>query len=311
MSTILQVQHLKKYFASQKAVDDISFTLDKGSIFGLLGPNGAGKTTLIRMITGIFYPDAGDILLNGKKFNPVNDVIDIGYMPEERGLYKKMKVGEQAMYLAQLKGLSKQDAFAKVKYWFEKFEMGSWWNKKVEDLSKGMGQKLQFVTTVLHEPKLVILDEPFSGLDPVNSNLIKDEIYALAQKGTSIIFSTHRMEQVEEICDHIILVNKGEKILDGGVKEVKQQFKENIFNLELNEDHAQYEHPSFNIVNRKGNELVVKIHDGYTSNNVLKHFMDQNKQIVAFHEILPSLNDIFIHLVEGTPTSRQFETITA
>ena len=311
MSTILQVQHLKKYFASQKAVDDISFTLDKGSIFGLLGPNGAGKTTLIRMITGIFYPDAGDILLNGKKFNPVNDVIDIGYMPEERGLYKKMKVGEQAMYLAQLKGLSKQDAFAKVKYWFEKFEMGSWWNKKVEDLSKGMGQKLQFVTTVLHEPKLVILDEPFSGLDPVNSNLIKDEIYALAQKGTSIIFSTHRMEQVEEICDHIILVNKGQKILDGGVKQVKQQFKENIFNLELNEDHAQYEHPSFNIVNRKGKELVVKIHDGYTSNNVLKHFMDQNKQIVAFHEILPSLNDIFIHLVEGTPTSRQFETITA
>jgi ABC-2 type transport system ATP-binding protein len=311
MSTILEVQQLKKYFASQKAVDDISFTIDKGSIFGLLGPNGAGKTTLIRMITGIFYPDAGTILLNGKKFNPVNDVIEIGYMPEERGLYKKMKVGEQAMYLAQLKGLSKQDAFAKVKYWFEKFEMGSWWNKKVEDLSKGMGQKLQFVTTVLHEPKLVILDEPFSGLDPVNSNLIKDEIYALAQKGTSIIFSTHRMEQVEEICDHIILVNKGKKILDGGVKQVKQQFKENIFNLELNEDHAQYEHPSFNIVHRNGNEMVVKIHEGYTSNDVLKHFMDQHKQIVAFHEILPSLNEIFIHLVEGTPTSRQFETIPA
>lgn len=311
MSTILEVQNLKKYFASQKAVDDISFTLDKGSIFGLLGPNGAGKTTLIRMITGIFYPDAGNILLNGKKFDPVNDVIEIGYMPEERGLYKKMKVGEQAMYLAQLKGLSKQDAFTKVKEWFEKFEMGSWWNKKVEDLSKGMGQKLQFVTTVLHEPKLVILDEPFSGLDPVNSNLIKDEIYALAQKGTSVIFSTHRMEQVEEICDHIILVNKGNKILDGSVKQVKQQFKENIFNLELNEDHAQFEHPSFNIVRKDGNEMVVKIHEGYTSNDVLKHFMSQNKQIVAFHEILPSLNDIFIHLVEGTPSARQFETITA
>lgn len=311
MNTILEIKHLKKHFASQKAVDDISFTLERGSIFGLLGPNGAGKTTLIRMITGIFYPDAGDILLNGKTFNPVNDVIDIGYMPEERGLYKKMKVGEQAMYLAQLKGLSKQDAFAKVKYWFEKFEMGSWWNKKVEDLSKGMGQKLQFVTTVLHEPKLVILDEPFSGLDPVNSNLIKDEIYALAQKGTSIIFSTHRMEQVEEICDHIVLVNKGQKILDGGVKEIKQQFKDNIFNLELNEDHAQYDHPSFRIVNRNENKMVVKIHDGYTSNDILKHFMNQNKQIVAFHEILPSLNEIFIHLVEGTPTSRQFETITA
>jgi ABC-2 type transport system ATP-binding protein len=310
MSTILEVQNLKKYFASQKAVDDISFTLERGSIFGLLGPNGAGKTTLIRMITGIFYPDAGTIQLNGKKFDPSNDVIDIGYMPEERGLYKKMKVGEQAMYLAQLKGLSKQDAFNKVKIWFEKFEMGSWWNKKVEDLSKGMGQKLQFVTTVLHEPKLVILDEPFSGLDPVNSNLIKDEIYGLAQKGTSIIFSTHRMEQVEEICDHIILVNKGKKILDGGVAHVKQQFKENIFNLTLNEDHANYEHPSFHIVQRKGAEMVVKIHEGYNSNDVLKYFMNQEKQIVAFHEILPSLNDIFIHLVEGTPTSRQFETIT-
>lgn len=311
MSTILEVQNLKKYFASQKAVDDISFTLTKGSIFGLLGPNGAGKTTLIRMITGIFYPDAGNIQLNGKKFDPVNDVIDIGYMPEERGLYKKMKVGEQAMYLAQLKGLSKQDAFTKVKHWFEKFEMESWWNKKVEDLSKGMGQKLQFVTTVLHEPRLVILDEPFSGLDPVNSNLIKDEIYALAQKGTSIIFSTHRMEQVEEICDHIILVNKGQKILDGGVKEVKQQFKENIFKLELNEDGAQYVHPSFEIVNRDKQELVVKIHQGYTGNDVLQHFINQGKQIMAFHEILPSLNDIFIHLVEGTPTARQFENYTA
>ncbi|WP_407526537.1 ATP-binding cassette domain-containing protein [Lacibacter sp. MH-610] len=311
MSTILEVQNLKKYFASQKAVDDISFTLTKGSIFGLLGPNGAGKTTLIRMITGIFYPDAGNIQLNGKKFDPVNDVINIGYMPEERGLYKKMKVGEQAMYLAQLKGLSKQDAFTKVKHWFEKFEMESWWNKKVEDLSKGMGQKLQFVTTVLHEPRLVILDEPFSGLDPVNSNLIKDEIYALAQKGTSIIFSTHRMEQVEEICDHIILVNKGQKILDGGVKEVKQQFKENIFKLELNEDGAQYVHPSFEIVNRDKQELVVKIHEGYTGNDVLQHFMSQDKQIMAFHEILPSLNDIFIHLVEGTPTARQFENYTA
>jgi ABC-2 type transport system ATP-binding protein len=210
MSTILEVQNLKKYFSSQKAVDDISFTIKQGSIFGLLGPNGAGKTTLIRMITGIFYPDAGNINLNGKKFNPVMDVIDIGYMPEERGLYKKMKVGEQAMYLAQLKGMSKQDAFVKAKEWFEKFEMQSWWNKKVEDLSKGMGQKLQFVTTVLHEPKLVILDEPFSGLDPVNSNLIKDEIFNLSKKGTTIIFSTHRMEQVEEMCDHIVLMNKGQ-----------------------------------------------------------------------------------------------------
>ena len=311
MSTILEIQNLKKYFATQKAVDDISFTVKKGSIFGLLGPNGAGKTTLIRMITGIFYPDSGNILLNGNKFNPVNDVIDIGYMPEERGLYKKMKIGEQAIYLAQLKGLSKADAFTKVKYWFEKFEMESWWNKKVEDLSKGMGQKLQFVITVLHEPSLIILDEPFSGLDPVNSNLIKDEIYALAKKGTSIIFSTHRMEQVEEICDHIVLVNKGQKVLDGGVKEIKQQFKENLFHVEINSSDAQFEHPSFSIVNKKETELVVKIKEGYTANDVLMHFINQQKQIVAFNELLPSLNEIFIQLVEGTPAARQFQNITA
>lgn len=311
MSTILEVQNLKKYFSSQKAVDDISFTISKGSIFGLLGPNGAGKTTLIRMITGIFYPDAGNIILNGNKFNPVTDVINIGYMPEERGLYKKMKVGEQAMYLAQLKGMSKQDAFVKVKEWFEKFEMQSWWNKKVEDLSKGMGQKLQFVTTVLHEPKLVILDEPFSGLDPVNSNLIKDEIFNLAQKGTTIIFSTHRMEQVEEICDHIVLVNKGNKILDGSVKEIKQQFKQHIFTAEINQLPATLQHPSFTLVKQDGNNLTLKINEGYQSNDILLHFINQQSVIVAYHEILPSLNEIFIRLVEGTPTARQFETVTA
>jgi ABC-2 type transport system ATP-binding protein len=311
MSTILEVQNLKKYFSSQKAVDDISFTINQGSIFGLLGPNGAGKTTLIRMITGIFYPDSGNILLKGKKFDPTADVINIGYMPEERGLYKKMKVGEQAMYLAQLKGMSKQDAFAKVKEWFEKFEMESWWNKKVEDLSKGMGQKLQFVTTVLHEPKLVILDEPFSGLDPVNSNLIKDEIFNLAKKGTTIIFSTHRMEQVEEICDHIVLLNKGQKILDGSVKQIKQQFKQHIFNTEVDQLPATLEHPSFSIVKQEGNNLTLKINEGYQSNDILLHFINQRSVIVAYHEILPSLNEIFIRLVEGTPTARQFETVTA
>lgn len=311
MSTILEVQNLKKYFSSQKAVDDISFTISQGSIFGLLGPNGAGKTTLIRMITGIFYPDAGNIMLNGKKFDPVNDVINIGYMPEERGLYKKMKVGEQAMYLAQLKGMSKQEAFAKVKEWFEKFEMQSWWNKKVDDLSKGMQQKLQFVITVLHEPKLVILDEPFSGLDPVNSNLIKDQIFNLAKKGTTIIFSTHRMEQVEEICDHIVLMNKGQKILDGSVKQIKQQFKQHIFNTEVDQLPATLQHPSFSIVKQNGNNLTLKISEGYQSNDILLHFINQESMIVAYHEILPSLNEIFIRLVEGTPTARQFETVTA
>src|SRR5450432_664846 len=218
--SMLEVAHLKKYFTTQKAVDDISFNVEKGSIFGLLGPNGAGKTTLIRMITGIFYPDDGEIIFDGKRFDPITDVAYIGYMPEERGLYKKMKIGEQAMYLAQLKGLSKTEAMTKIKQWFIKFEMESWWNKKVEDLSKGMQQKLQFVITVLHQPKLIILDEPFSGLDPVNSNLIKEEIYNLAKKGCTVIFSTHRMEQVEEICDQIILVNKGQKILDGSVSNV-------------------------------------------------------------------------------------------
>ena len=228
---LLELRNLKKYFATQKAVDDISFSIERGAIFGLLGPNGAGKTTLIRMITGIFYPDAGEIIFDGKKFDPINDVGQIGYMPEERGLYKKMKIGEQAMYLAQLKGLSHQEANRKIRQWFQRFEMESWWNKKVEDLSKGMSQKLQFVTTVLHEPKLIILDEPFSGLDPVNSNLIKEEIFKLAQQGATVIFSTHRMEQVEEICSQIILINKGKKILDGTVKKVKQDFKENLFSV--------------------------------------------------------------------------------
>ncbi|MDB5276939.1 MAG: transporter, ATP-binding protein, partial [Ferruginibacter sp.] len=214
---ILELKNVQKYFSTQKAVDDISFTIEQGSIFGLLGPNGAGKTTLLRMITGIFYPDNGEIFLKNRHFDPVNDVRYIGYMPEERGLYKKMKIGEQALYLAQLKGLSRSDAMKKIKAWFIKFEMESWWNKKVEDLSKGMSQKLQFVTTVLHEPELIILDEPFSGLDPVNANLIKDEIFNLAKNGSTVIFSTHRMEQVEEICDHIVLVNKGKKILDGSV----------------------------------------------------------------------------------------------
>ncbi len=311
MNTILEVQNLKKYFSSQKAVDDISFSIGKGSIFGLLGPNGAGKTTLIRMITGIFYPDSGNINLNSKKFNPSDDVIEIGYMPEERGLYKKMKVGEQAMYLAQLKGLSKQEAFTRVKEWFEKFEMQTWWNKKVDDLSKGMSQKLQFVTTVLHEPKLVILDEPFSGLDPVNTNLIKDEIFKLSQKGTTIIFSTHRMEQVEEICDHIILVNKGQKILDGSVKEIKQQFKEHIFSAEVDRIPAVLEHPSFSIVQQNNNNLTLKINEGYKSNDVLMHFINQQSNIIGYHEILPSLNEIFIRLVEGTPTARKFEPVTA
>ena len=309
--TILEVKHLKKYYATQKAVDDISFTLEEGSIFGLLGPNGAGKTTLLRMVTGIFFPDDGEILFEGKKFDATKDVLRIGYMPEERGLYKKMKIGEQAVYLARLKGLGKSEATEKVKDWFVKFGMESWWNKKVEDLSKGMGQKLQFVITVLHEPKLIILDEPFSGLDPVNTNLIKDEIYNLAKKGSSIVFSTHRMEQVEEICDHIILVNKGRKILDGGVNQVKQEFKENLFRIRFENVPTSLISPSFEIIKEEDHSLIVKINQGFSSNDVLKYFIQQDTGITAFNEILPSLNEIFIKLVEGTAHSRQFQTVIA
>jgi len=307
---LLEVKNLKKYFATQKAVDDISFNIEKGSIFGLLGPNGAGKTTLIRMITGIFYPDEGDIFLDGQRFDPINDVVKIGYMPEERGLYKKMKIGEQAVYLAQLKGLSKTEATAKVKEWFIKFEMQSWWNKKIEDLSKGMSQKLQFVITVLHEPKLIILDEPFSGLDPVNANLIKDEIYGLAQRGSTIIFSTHRMEQVEEICDHIILVNLGKKILDGTVQKIKQDFKENKFSIQLTEVPANTASPAFQVIDQKANKLVVKINEGYKSNDVLHFFLQQQTTIESFNEILPSLNEIFIREVEGSKAlTRAFQKV--
>ena len=309
---LLELRNLKKYYATQKAVDDISFSVESKSIFGLLGPNGAGKTTLLRMITGIFYPDSGEILFEGKPFNAVQDIEKIGYMPEERGLYKKMKIGEQALYLAQLKGLNKSDATKMIKEWFEKLEMESWWNKKVEDLSKGMSQKLQFVTTVLHNPSLIILDEPFSGLDPVNSNLIKDEIFNLARKGATVIFSTHRMEQVEEICDHIVLVNKGQKILDGTVKNVKQQFKHNLFHIGFESMPASTNNNAFTIVRQNEDySLVVKINDGYHPNDVLRYFLQSNASISSFHEMLPTLNDIFIDLVEGTPASRQFQTVTA
>lgn len=308
MHNILELKNLQKHYATQKAVDDVSFSIEQGSIFGLLGPNGAGKTTLLRMITGIFYPDSGDLLFDGKPFDPQNDFVHIGYMPEERGLYKKMKIGEQAVYLAQLKGLSKSEALEKIKYWFKKFEMESWWNKKVEDLSKGMSQKLQFVTTVLHEPKLIILDEPFSGLDPVNANLIKDEIYGLAQRGSTIIFSTHRMEQVEEICDHIILMNLGKKILDGSVTDVKQQFKENKFNVQFKGQPTALVSPIFTIENQEKQQLILKINEGYNSNHVLNYLLQQDVLIERFNEILPSLNDIFIHLVEGSKaTTRAFQ----
>jgi ABC-2 type transport system ATP-binding protein len=307
--SMLEVDHLKKYFTTQKAVDDISFSVDKGSIFGLLGPNGAGKTTLIRMITGIFYPDEGTILLNGKKFNADQDSTRIGYMPEERGLYKKMKIGEQALYLARLKGLSASDAISQAKDWFSRFEMQSWWNKKIEDLSKGMAQKLQFVITVMHRPELIILDEPFSGLDPVNANLIKDEIFRLAENGASVIFSTHRMEQVEEICNHIILLNKGKKILDGTVNYVKQEFKENLFRITATPIPEHLPDSLFEVLIKNEQALTIRIRDGHSPNDVLRYFIEQQSNISSFTELLPSLNEIFIKLVEGTSLSRQFQPV--
>jgi ABC-2 type transport system ATP-binding protein len=309
---LLELQNLKKYYATQKAVDDISFSVEPGSIFGLLGPNGAGKTTLLRMITGILYPDEGQILFEGKPFDPMKDVERIGYMPEERGLYKKMKIGEQALYLAQLKGLSKDEAMKLIREWFGRLEMQSWWNKKVEDLSKGMSQKLQFVTTVLHQPKLIILDEPFSGLDPVNSNVIKEEIFQLAKKGATVIFSTHRMEQVEEICDHIVLVNRGKKILDGTVRNVKQQYKENLFRIGFSSMPNTTQNQAFDIIRQNEDySLIVRIKEGFQPNDVLRYFLQSDAKIISFQEILPSLSDIFIQLVEGTPTARQFQTQTA
>lgn len=310
---LLELRNLKKYYATQKAVDDISFSIEEGSIFGLLGPNGAGKTTLLRMITGIFYPDAGDIIFNNNKFDPLRDTIQIGYMPEERGLYKKMKIGEQAIYLAQLKGLSSKDANEKIKYWFTRLGMETWWNKKVDDLSKGMSQKLQFVITVLHQPKLIILDEPFSGLDPVNANLIKDEIHELAKQGSTIIFSTHRMEQVEEICNQIVLVNHGKKILDGTVQQIKQDFKENLFKIRF-DGPILPEHLAihlFEVKKQEDNEIILKRAEGYSNNDILQYFIQKGLPVSSFNEILPTLNEIFIKLVEDTHTSRKFQTVTA
>lgn len=305
MPVLLSVQSLVKHYATQRAVDEVSFDIPKGTIFGLLGPNGAGKSTLLRMITGIFYPDSGSVYFNGEPFDMSKHIADIGYMPEERGLYKKMKIGEQAIYLAQLRGLSYAEAQRTTKDWFQRLDMASWWNKKVEDLSKGMSQKLQFVTTVVHNPKLLILDEPFSGLDPVNANVLKDEIYRLAQEGTTIIFSTHRMEQVEEICTQIVLINLGKKILDGSVKKIKQDFKENKFRLTL--EHPDLPLPDeIQLLERERNTLTFHLNEGIPSNRILQHYIDQQTTILGFEEILPTLNDIFIRLVKDTPTAREF-----
>ncbi len=230
MNNILEIKNVVKTYGNYTALNNVSLNIPKGSIYGLLGPNGAGKTSLIRIINQITLPDAGEVWLDGEKLSP-NHVQHIGYMPEERGLYKTMKVGEQCLYLAQLKGLSKKEATKQLEYWFEKFEIKGWWNKKIQELSKGMAQKIQFVVTVLHQPKLLIFDEPFSGFDPVNANLIKDEILELKEKGTTIIFSTHRMESVEELCDHIALIHQSNKILEGRILDIKQKYRSNTYEI--------------------------------------------------------------------------------
>ncbi len=301
MQDLLTVKSLRKYYDGHKAVDDVSFSLSGGSVFGLLGPNGAGKTTLLRMVTGILYPDAGEIFFDGARFNALQDNSRIGYMPEERGLYKKMKVGDQLLYLAQLKNMSKTEAKNKAMYWVRHFELSNWWDKKIGDLSKGMQQKVQFISTIIHEPKLLILDEPFSGLDPINSNIIKQEIRRLCEQGTAVIFSTHRMEQVEEICEYIVLVDNGKKILDGKVDQIKNDFKKKEFSITLDEvlTETDMENAAFLIESTKDNQLIVKLKEGATNNDLLAFFMNNGYTIRSFNEILPSINDVFIEIVQS------------
>jgi ABC-2 type transport system ATP-binding protein len=294
---ILELDHINKSYGSHHANRDISFNVPKGSVFGLLGPNGAGKSTLIRIITNIMAADSGTIRINGELFREEHHQI-IGYMPEERGLYKKMMVGEHLVYLGRLKGLSKAVATKKVKDWLERLQIGDWWGKKIEDLSKGMQQKVQFIATTLHDPLLLILDEPFSGLDPVNSNLIKDEIFELRRKGASVIFSTHRMEQVEEICEEIVLINNGQNILQGQVKEIRQRFKEHKYQVMYNGTSDLVQLPGYEMVLQTEGTMVLKALEGQTPNQLLRTLLDSGLEIHHFNEVLPSINEIFIRQVQ-------------
>lgn len=304
MSNILEVNKVVKQYGDYTALNEVSLSVPNGSIYGLLGPNGAGKTSLIRIINQITMPDSGEIILDGAILKP-EDVQYIGYMPEERGLYKSMKVGEQCLYLAQLKGLSKHDAKKQLDYWFDRLEIQGWWDKKIQELSKGMAQKIQFVVTVLHQPKLLILDEPFSGFDPVNANLIKDEIIELNKQGTSVIFSTHRMESVEEMCDHIALIHKSNKLIEGKLSDVKKQFRTNSYevgilsnNIEgLMYDLSQKFTLSQTDFKSLNDELKLEIQLGTATPNELLNTLIQRGQVTHFVEKIPSVNDIFIKTV--------------
>ncbi len=307
---ILTAKNIRKQFSGHLALDDVSIDVPAGSIFGLLGPNGAGKTTLIRIINRITAQDQGELLFDGKPIR-TNDVNHIGYLPEERGLYKKMKVGEQALYLAQLKGLSKGEALKRLKEWFIKFEIEAWWNKKVEELSKGMQQKVQFIVTVLHKPKLLIFDEPFSGFDPINVNLLKAEIIKLKDEGSTVIFSTHNMASVEELCDHIALINNARKILDGEMSQIKSDFKKNIFEIVYKNGNSSLSEnlpATYQILNEKKDVLLnrAKIQaPGAASPNDLLNYAISHVEVHGFTEILPSMNDIFISKVEEAKKNRQ------
>ncbi len=292
----LEVKNVRKQYANHLALDNVSLEIEKQHVYGLLGPNGAGKTTLIRIINNITAPDSGEVLLNGKPLNG-NDTARIGYLPEERGLYKKMKVGEQALYLCQLKGLSKPDALKRLKYWFEKFEIENWWDKKVEELSKGMAQKVQFITTVLHQPELLIFDEPFSGFDPVNADLLKREILELRDNGATIIFSTHNMESVEAICDDISLINHSRVVLQGSVSDIQQQFKENIYSALIRTQELKNS-DSFDIIDKKvmGNQTQVRLKTALESNALLQALIS-DYEVKAFNEELPSMHEIFVKTV--------------
>ncbi|GAB1416897.1 ABC transporter ATP-binding protein [Paludibacter sp.] len=302
---LLEISHVVKQYSGHLALDDVSLDVPENTIYGLLGPNGAGKTTLIRIINCITAPDSGEVLLNGKRLSS-EDVQHIGYLPEERGLYKKMKVGEQALYLAQLKGMSKKDALAALKYWFEKFEIQSWWNKKIEELSKGMAQKIQFVTTILHQPKLLIFDEPFSGFDPVNTDLLKREIINLKEKGATIIFSTHNMSSVEELCDNISLINKSKIVLQGNVNEIRNQNATGAYRVVTNSVINTNE--NIEIISQKEVhgffESVVKSNYKMSNNSMLSNLTSQS-ELCSFEEILPTMNDIFIKTVTTKSVSHE------
>jgi len=306
MSNILEAKKIVKQYGDYTALNEVSLTVPKGSIYGLLGPNGAGKTSLIRIINQITMPDSGEIILDGEKLSPKH-VQHIGYLPEERGLYKSMKVGEQCLYLAQMKGMSKAEATKQLEYWFDRLEIKGWWNKKIQELSKGMAQKIQFVVCVLHKPKLLIFDEPFSGFDPVNANLIKDEILELKKQGSTIIFSTHRMESVEELCDDIALIHKSNKLIEGKLDDVKRQYRSNSFEVGILSDNVEglmydltqkftLSQTNFKSLN---DELKLSIQLGNAAPNELLSILTQRGQVTHFVEKIPSVNDIFIQTVSN------------